>query len=212
MNEIAAILLAAGRSRRMGAFKPLLPFGDATVVEACIENLRGAGIDEIVVVLGHRAGELRERLARLPSVRFAFNEEAESEMGVSIARGVEKISEEAEAVLLSLVDQPAVPPAEIRKLLDERRRTGARLVVPEWEGRGGHPVLVGLEFRRSLLKLDPQKGLRELFDAHRGEVLRVPAGSPYVARDMDTWDEYCVLHREIFGTSPPDAVRLRAKD
>ncbi|MFL6229050.1 MAG: NTP transferase domain-containing protein, partial [Pyrinomonadaceae bacterium] len=55
---VAAILLAAGRSRRMGAFKPLLPFGATTVIESCINNLRGAGVAEIVVVLGHRAEEL----------------------------------------------------------------------------------------------------------------------------------------------------------
>ncbi|MGB8510146.1 MAG: NTP transferase domain-containing protein, partial [Pyrinomonadaceae bacterium] len=68
MNAVAAIILAAGRSRRMGAFKPLLPFGGRTVVEACIENLRAAGVAEIVVVLGHRAAELRVLLSPLPCV------------------------------------------------------------------------------------------------------------------------------------------------
>ncbi len=202
MNDVAAILLAAGRSRRMGAFKPLLPFGERTVIEACIENLRAAGVAEIVVVLGHRAAELREHLASWPSLSFAVNEETESEMGVSIARGIEKVSGGAEAVLVALVDHPAAPPVEIRKLIDARCETGARLIVPEWQGRGGHPALIDLDFRAEMLKLDSQTGLRGLFDAHRKEVRRVAAGSPYVARDMDTWDEYCALHREIFGVMP----------
>jgi molybdenum cofactor cytidylyltransferase len=203
VDKIASILLAAGRSSRMGAFKPFLPFGDRTVVEACIANLREGGTEDIVVVVGHRADEMRERLSHLP-VRFAVNADTESEMGVSIARGVEQLSLEVEAVFIALVDQPAVPPEVIRLLIAERARTGARLVVPEHEGRGGHPVLIDLCFRQELLKLDPQRGLRSLFDAHREEALRVLVTSPYVARDMDRWDDYRVLYREVFGKEPDD--------
>jgi molybdenum cofactor cytidylyltransferase len=204
MSDIAAILLAAGRSRRMGAFKPLLPFGGVSVAEACIAALSEGGAAEVIVVVGHRGDEVRAALAHVPSVRFAVNDEAGSEMGVSVARGVEALSGEAGAVLVALVDQPAVPPAEIKKLIEERSRTGARLVLPEWRGRGGHPVLVDLAYREELLSLSPEGGLRALLDAHRAEVLRLPAGSPYVARDMDTWEDYVTLHTEVFG-SPPTA-------
>ena len=187
----------------MGAFKPLLPFGGVSVAEACVAALREAGAAEVVVVLGHRAEEVRAALAHMPAVRFALNEVVGSEMGVSVARGVEALSEDAEAVLVTLVDQPAVPPAEIKRLIEARRREGARLVVPEWQGRGGHPVLVDLAYRAELLSLVPEKGLRALFDAHRAEVLRLPAASPYVTRDMDTWEGYLTLHTEVFG-SPPE--------
>ena len=197
------MLLAAGRSRRMGAFKPLLPFGGVTVAEACVASLRAGGAGEVVVVVGHRGAEVRAALAHVDGLRFAFNEAEGSEMGVSVARGVEALSEGAEAVLVALVDQPAVPPSEIARLVEARRRTGARLVLPEWEGRGGHPLLVDLSLRGELLGVVQERGLRALLDAHRAEVLRVPAASPYVARDMDTWGEYAALHEEIFGTAPP---------
>ena len=206
---IAAIVLAAGRSRRMGAFKPLLPFGGRTVAEACVEGLRGAGVGEVVVVVGHRAEEVRAALAGVEGVRFALNDEAGSEMGVSVARGVEAVSGGARAVLVALVDQPAVPPSAIEAVVGAWRRTGARLVVPEWEGRGGHPVLVDLAFREQLLSLVPREGLRALFNTHRAEVLRVPAGSPFVARDMDTWEDYVMLHREVFGIEPADGSAPR---
>lgn len=199
----SAILLAAGKSRRMGAFKPLLPFGERTVAEACIDNLRQGGVEEIVVVVGHRADEMRERLGYLP-VRFALNTEPESEMGVSIARGIEQISSAAKAVFIALVDQPAIPPATIAFLNAAGKREGKRLVVPEYEGRGGHPVLIDLKFRDELMNLDPQKGLRAFFEAHRQEVLRVPVTAPYVARDMDRWDDYRALHREVFGKEAED--------
>ena len=186
----------------MGAFKPLLPFGGRAVAEACVESLREGGAGEVVVVLGHRAGELGERLKGYGFVRFALNEEAGSEMGASIARGVEKVSEAAGAILVALVDQPAVPPSVIRELVEARGRTGAPIVVPVWEGRGGHPVLVGAELRAKLLRLDEGEGLRGLLRERSSEVLRLPVGSPYVRRDVDTWEEYVALHREVFGAAP----------
>lgn len=70
--RIIALLLAAGRSRRMGAFKPFLPFGERTVIEACLENLRAAGLREIIVVVGHRADEVRAKLKDW-RVDFAHN-------------------------------------------------------------------------------------------------------------------------------------------
>jgi molybdenum cofactor cytidylyltransferase len=200
MNEIAAILLAAGRSRRMGAFKPLLPFGDSTVIESCIRNLRAAGIENIVVVVGHRAEEIQTKL-RDRSVIFAVNPDPDSEMSASIACGVELVSKTAKGLLLALVDHPAVPP-EIIALLIKQWNQGANLVQPEYNGRGGHPVLIDLIHRQELLALDPGKGLRALFAAHRQEVRRVPVDSPYVARDMDTWEDYRRLHEDVFGTAP----------
>lgn len=200
---VTAVLLAAGRSRRMGALKALLPFGGRTVARACVENLLEAGAEEVVVVLGHRAEEVRAELERDDArVRFAFNREEGSEMGVSVARGVEAVAPDARAVLVALVDQPAVPPSAIGSLIDAWRERSARLVVPVWEGRGGHPVLIDLAFKEELLNVVPREGLRSLLDGHREEVLRLPAPSPYVARDMDTWDEYVSLHTEVFGRPP----------
>ena len=199
---IAAILLAAGRSRRMGAFKPLLPFGECSVIESCINHLLEGGVEQIVVVVGARADEVRARIKHLP-VQFAANTDTESEMSVSISRGVEQLQPDAEAVFIALADQPAIPPEIIGFLTKERGRTGARLIVPEYMGRGGHPVLIDLSFREELLALDERRGLRGLFDAHREEVLRVPVSSAYVARDMDQWDDYRALYREVFDTEPP---------
>jgi CTP:molybdopterin cytidylyltransferase MocA len=123
-------------------------------------------------------------------------------MGVSIARGIEQLPGNARVAIIALVDHPAVPPSVIKILIDEWRR-GATLVQPEHDGRGGHPVLIDLAYRDELLTLDPQSGLRALFAAHRAEVRRVPVESPYVARDMDTWEDYRRLHEDVFGVSPP---------
>jgi molybdenum cofactor cytidylyltransferase len=200
--SVAAILLAAGQSRRMGAFKPLLPFGSRTVAECCVSYLLEGGAESVVVVIGHRRDEVRARLAHLP-VRFAVNPESESEMGDSIARGVEQLPVETAAILVALIDQPAIPASVPEALIERWRQGGARLLVPEHAGRGGHPVLLDASLRRGLLTLDRQRGLRALFDEHRAEIRCVPVSSPYIARDMDTWDDYRALYEEVLGTSPP---------
>jgi len=199
-DQVSAILLAAGRSRRMGAFKPLLPFGDTTVIESCLNNLHAAGIENIIVVVGHRTEEVQARLKNR-NVSFALNPDPDSEMSASIACGVKVISDSAKALLISLVDHPAVPP-EIVTLLITEWNQGAKLVQPEYNGRGGHPVLIDLVYRHELLALDPRKGLRSLFTAHHEEVRRLPVDSPYVARDMDTWEDYLRLHEDVFGVAP----------
>ena len=209
-GDVVALLLAAGRSRRMGAFKPLLPFGKTTVIHSCLNNLREGGVPDVVVVAGYRAEELKARLDDVDFDSLRLNADPESEMSASIVCGVRALPATARAVLIALTDQPAIPPAVISSILDAWR-AGARLVIPQYNKRGGHPVLVDLEFREQLFRLDPQLGLKAFFDAHKNQVQRLTVDSSYIARDMDTWDDYAALHEEVFGAPPisldPDEIR-----
>jgi molybdenum cofactor cytidylyltransferase len=205
-NDVAAIVLAAGRSERMGAFKPLLPFGPKTIVETCIDNLRDGGVETVVVVVGQdaRADMLQQHL-RNSDVTFAVNPHPGSEMSASIACGVRALPETIKAVVITPADYAAVPGEVVADLLVHWRQ-GAQLVKPTWGERGGHPVLVDLRFRGQLLGLDADGGLKALFTAHQEIVRRVPVNSNYIARDMDTWDDYCALHQEVFGVPPPEQI------
>lgn len=205
---MTAVLLAAGMSRRMVAFKPLLPFGGQMVIEAAIENLRGAGVEKIVVVIGHRAAEMRSRIkdlserdeaARLETVE---NSLLESQMSDSIKLGVAHAASSSRAVIIALADQPSVSSDVIKRLIHVWRETGAQLVAPEYAGRGGHPVLVDLSLRERLLALDSDGGLRRLFDERHNEIVRVRFEDEFVVRDMDTWEEYIKLHVDTFGYAP----------
>ncbi len=144
--------------------------------------------------------ELQENLGDL-RLHFALNPDATSEMGASIACGVREIPPNARAVLITLTDQPAVPPDVIRAVVAEWA-SGERLIVPEFQGRGGHPVLIDLGFREELLILDSTGGLRSFLKGHQKQVRRLPVNSPFIARDMDTWDDYRALHQEVFGVPP----------
>ena len=200
-KDIAAILLAAGQSRRMGAFKPLLPFGGKTVIEGCVDYLHEGGIQNIIVVVGNRADEIREQLES-SSVSFVVNPDPASEMNLSIACGVVQLPAAARAAVIALVDQPAIP-ASVITTLATAWEEGARLVLPTFAGRGGHPVLIDLHLREELMNLDPARGLKTLFESYRDEVRRVSVASPYIARDMDTWDDYRALYEDVFGVQPP---------
>lgn len=204
-NQVTAIVLAAGRSRRMGAFKPLLTFGESTVIDRCLKNFRDAGVDEFVVVAGHREDELKKHLPS--AVAIINNPNPDADMSTSIVLGVQAVSTQSQGVLITPVDHPAVPPDVVTQLLD-CWRAGAKLVVPEHKARGGHPVLIDLSFRQELVNLHQQPtGLRGFFNHHEAEVVRLPVDSPYIARDMDTWDDYVALHQEVFGTAPEEQRR-----
>lgn len=198
---ISAVVLAAGQSKRMGVFKPLLPFGNQTVIESCINYLRQGGVETIVVVLGHRSQDVLDRLGDLP-VTVALNPDPDSQMTASIHAGIAKIPSPTGATLITPADLPAVPPTVVSQLINEWQK-GSKLVIPTWQNRGGHPVLVDLQYRPELQSLDPNLGLKALFNAHPNEVKRLPVDSPFIARDLDTWDDYVALYTEIFGAAPP---------
>jgi molybdenum cofactor cytidylyltransferase len=200
MYQVSAIILAAGRSERMGAFKPLLPFGKTTVIKACINYLRAAGIDDVIVVVGHNAEQLRNELRDI-RVRCVLNPDPAGEMNTSIACGVSALKDGQQSTIIALGDQPAIPHEVVIDLVSEWK-AGGLLVKPTWKGRGGHPVLVDLSLRDQLLNLDQTRGLKGVFEANSAIVRRVEVESPYIARDMDTWDDYCTLHKEVFGEAP----------
>jgi molybdenum cofactor cytidylyltransferase len=200
VKRVAAMLLAAGRSRRMGAFKPLLPFGHRTVIESSVTNLRAGGVTDIIVVVGHCGDEIREKL-KTEGVSFVVNPDADTPMGASIALGLEQVDEQCGALLIAPADHPAIPGDTIKLIVDEWER-GTPLVQPEYGGRGGHPVLVDRKYFDELLQLDPERGLRGFFERHRSAARRLPVNSPFIARDMDTWEDYVALHQEVFGESP----------
>jgi CTP:molybdopterin cytidylyltransferase MocA len=166
--------------------------------------LRQGGIETVVVVVADdpRTADLRAHL-KDSNVIFAVNPAPESEMSASVACGVLAAPQTTKAVVIIPADHAAVPSEVVCSLIDEWKK-GARLVKPTTGGRGGHPVLVDLFFRSELLRLDPERGLKALFTDHQAEVVRLEVNSNYIARDMDTWDDYRALHEEVFGVPPPE--------
>lgn len=186
---ISAIVLAAGESRRMGEFKQLLRLGDKTFVEHCVDNLLASRADEVIIVTGFRESAIRQAIGSRP-VKFAHNREYQTGMASSIKRGVEALSEGARACVLSLVDQPQVGADVINRVIEAYEAAPTMIVIPTYEGRNGHPILLDLSLKEAVLAMDPEKGLRDVIRAHSNEVSRVEVSDPAVLEDCDSPDDY----------------------
>ncbi|MGA2030735.1 MAG: nucleotidyltransferase family protein [Thermoguttaceae bacterium] len=187
---IIAVVPAAGQSRRMGLQKQLLPFAGTTVIGHIVDELCRSRVDEVRVVVGHRADRLRQALEGR-SVRIVANPDYErTDMLASIRCGLAAVPAACRAVLVALGDQPAITAELIDAMIDCFRSSGRGIVVPVYAGRRGHPLLLDGRYRGEILTGCDQAGLRGLPAAHAGDVFDLPVSSGAVLSDMDYPEDY----------------------
>ena len=174
---IAAVVLAAGESKRFGETKQLLLLGRV------LENVRAAKLDAVVVVLGAHAEEIRGAVG-FAGERVVVNDDYMLGMSSSIQAGLRALAAEVEAVMIILGDQPAVAPATMDLLIDEYRRARPPAVVPTVDGVRGNPVIIARALFSELMELRGDVGFRAI--AARHAVLEVPVGDRGVLLDVDT--------------------------
>jgi molybdenum cofactor cytidylyltransferase len=188
---IAAVVLAAGQSRRMGRNKLRLPFGTATVIETVIAELVACELGDIVVVTGHEHEQLTTLLAKYP-VRCVFNADyRQTEMIGSIQAGLRSLSAGVQAALIVLGDQPRLERGIVRRVIAAHRTD--KLVIPSFERRRGHPILLPRTFWSDVLALPVQASLHDVVGAYEDRIRYVEVDSDSVIRDMDTPEDYAGL-------------------
>jgi len=190
---ICAILLAAGRSQRMGAQKLLLPFGGRTVVGHIARQIARSPVDETLAVVSEDAPGIGEALGDR-AVTLVTNPDPEGDMLSSVRCGLRALPPDCDAVLVALGDQPSLTSELIGRMLRAFRAAGCGIVVPVHEGRRGHPLLFSTRYRREILTGYDQVGLRGLLGAHPEDLFELRVTSPSVLADMDTPEDY---RREI---------------
>jgi CTP:molybdopterin cytidylyltransferase MocA len=195
---LAAIVLAAGYSRRMVAFKPLLPFGPDTVIERVLAAVRGAGIATLRVVVGWQAERLLPVLER-QGVPWVVNPAMETGMYGSIQTGVQSLPSGVSAFFLLPGDMPLVRAGTLRRLADEWKATPGRILYPCHRGRRGHPPLIPADLIPAILTERPPDGLRGLLARHADRMREVECQDPGVLRDLDTPEQYRATLRENVG-------------
>ncbi len=186
---ISALVLAAGRSRRMGAQKLLLPVGGQPAIARIVDEVLRSPVDEVLVVIGPDGERIAEALAGR-RVRFVTNPDAEGEMLGSVRCGLRAMSETCVGVLLVLGDQPGISAGVIAALIRAFRAGGRGIVVPTHGGRRGHPLLFAMPYRDEILARYDEAGLRGLLQAHPEDVLEVEVAAPGVLVDMDVPEDY----------------------
>ncbi|PID85443.1 MAG: putative selenium-dependent hydroxylase accessory protein YqeC [Chloroflexi bacterium] len=168
-GRITAVVLAAGKSTRMGQTKPLLPWGETTILGQLLQNLKASTVHDIRVISGHDADAV-EAVAQAEQIHSIRNTEyASGEMLSSLQTAVRHLPAHTEAILVMLADQPLVTPATIDLLLTAFRQGQGDIIAPIYAGQRGNPVLISRRFFNELLALPagsaPRKLLRSNPDA-----------------------------------------------
>ncbi|MCR9096536.1 MAG: nucleotidyltransferase family protein [bacterium] len=192
-----AIVLAAGASRRMGEGRnKLLEAVDGRALVAhAVDAFVAAGLQRIVVVIGHEADRVRASLAGRPGVEFVVNVDWADGMGCSLAAGarhlIETESTPVAGVFVTVGDLPGLPPAAIEAARAAHAAAPAAeaICLPSHAGRDGHPVLFGRDHLEGLAELAGDRGARAIVQANEANVRRVAVESDGIFCDVDTPDD-----------------------
>ncbi len=187
---VAALILAAGESRRMGSPKPLLPFGETTFLGHLLEQFLTSRANPVVVVLGHQADTV---LAQVPlgEARAVVNPDYRQGMLSSIRAGLRELqSKSVSGALICPVDHPQVSAALVDLLIDRFEETEAPIVIPVHHGRRGHPVFFSQTLFAEIEDAPDKVGARQVVWNHATEVLEIPTEDRGIIEDIDTPEQY----------------------
>jgi molybdenum cofactor cytidylyltransferase len=189
-QSVAAVVLAAGRSLRMGRPKMVLPWGGATVIGQVVGVLRQAEIQNIVVVTGGARRQVEAALVGY-AVQLVFNPRfAQVEMLVSLQLGLLNLGSDVDAALVVLGDQPQIELEVVESVLARYQARQAPLVVPSFQMRRGHPWLVERKLWNDIFELQPASTLRDFLNRYADQIDYLNVVTPSVLRDLDTPQEY----------------------
>jgi molybdenum cofactor cytidylyltransferase len=185
-TTVTALLLAAGKSSRMGSCKPLLPLGNETVIERCLNTLRHGGVNEIIVVVSIHGEDIARAISD-HSVRIVVNSDESGDMASSIRTGRDNTTQETSGIIVALCDYPLVLPNTVKILIDQHAKHPACIITPTCNGRRGHPLLLP---RLILEELTEGKTLRDVLKTDTGRIHELPLDDPGILIDMDTPKDY----------------------
>lgn len=201
--SFCGVILAAGESSRMGRPKALLPWHGGTFLSFAIRSL--TPYTDLVIVVGGRNHEQIEPIVSANAAFLVTNPAPEAGQFSSLQVGLQAVLNRGrDAAIVTLVDRPPAQPATIRHLRKEFlrliRSDQIWAVVPEFEGRHGHPIVIGREMIQCFLDALPAKSARDIMHAHQEHIAYVPVNDPYVAMNIDTPEDYerlCALETSV---------------
>jgi molybdenum cofactor cytidylyltransferase len=188
-SGVTGVVAASGRSSRMGAPKALLDAGGATFLARILDSLREGGASPLLVVVEDPLGPIGAEARRRGGVVVLNPDPAQGPIS-SLRAAIGALPEDVAAILFCPVDHPLVRGATVRALIEEFLRTRPPLLVPTFQGRRGHPVLLGRRLFPELLADELPEGARTVVRRYLHEGLQVPVDDPGILADIDTPDDY----------------------
>lgn len=204
-HQTSAIILAAGYSRRMGKFKPLLKLDGRTVLDWVVSLYRSAGVTDIRVVTGFRSQEIRSALPD-DAVSVVHNPAHDAGMFSSVLTGLNALAPDARSFLVHPVDIPLVRPHTLTMLMEAFHQQPAPVVYPVFDARRGHPPLVNGQLQTAIRAHDGNGGLRALLGRFDETALDVQVADEGVLLDMDTPEDFQRLSTRL---ATPDRLTDR---
>ena len=197
--SLAALILAAGTSSRMGTPKALLEFQGDTFLDRLI-GLFAPHCSPVLVVLGHQPDRIRAALRRVAQVRFIHNPDYPQGQLTSLQCGLRALPPEADGVLFTPVDYPALQPSTIQRLVRHAQINPVPLlVIPRHLGRRGHPICCSRQLIPELLALPPDSQARVVIHRHLDHTCYVDVEDPGILADVDDPESY----RRLIQPTPP---------
>ena len=184
---IAGVVLAAGTSSRLGRPKQLLEWEGRLLLQHVVDSVCAAGLDDVVVVLGHAAAEIEPRLSLPGTARTVINPDYPEGQSTSLRVGLGALGPDVEAAVIVLGDQPGLSSDLVRRVVREWRTSGAPVLRPLFRGAPGHPVVAGRAAWVAFMGAAGDEGARGVMPGL--EVAEVELGLDPLA-DIDTWDDY----------------------
>lgn len=207
--KLSAIILSAGFSSRMGALKPLLKLGDKTALEVLINTYKLCGIEDIIVVTGHRAEEIMGSLKQL-DVNWAVNKNYKEGMYSSVKTGVNKLQEDSQGFFLNPVDIPLIKAATIESLKTEFSKGQKDIIFPVFNGERVHPPLISNIFKKYILEDTSSCGLGKLLEKYGKNSGEIPVIDWGASKDMDTAQDYEELKKYYTSAYIPNMEECHA--
>jgi len=195
---ISGVVLAAGMATRFGSTKQLVHLRGKPLVQHVIDAADAAGLDEIVVVLGHDANRVADALRLPPSARTVKNPRFAEGQSTSLRIGLEAVGPGSEALVILLGDEPGTDVRDIRAVVEAYRRTRAPVVRVRYRDDPGHPVLIAREAWPAASEVTGDRGARDLIRDHPDWVVEVDIDRPPPA-DVDTGRDL----RQLETNDPP---------
>lgn len=190
-GRVAGIVLAAGRSARMGEPKALLPVEETTFLERAVRVLADGGCDPVVAVVpSGPTGEALLALAARAGARGVVNPDPEAEQIDSLRCGLHAVDREVRGAAVLPVDHPRIQADTVAALLKAFDESGAPIIRPVHQGRPGHPVLFARGVWGELEAQDLASGARDVVHRHHADINDVPVDDPGIAIDVNTREEY----------------------
>tara|TARA_B100001245_G_C22777239_1_gene375466 strand:+ start:123 stop:692 length:570 start_codon:yes stop_codon:yes gene_type:complete len=184
----------------MGSLKALLPWGNSSLIEYQVRMLLNVPVQQLIVVLGHKASEIQTSIDNFPDVKFVFNPKYKDGKTTSITKGFESLTKPIRDILILSVDQPRSL-LTTRSIVKEHKKSHAPITVPKHDGTGGHPIVLSASLMDEVFNISEKgHGLKAIVHKHARAINYLELQTSEILIDLNTPTDY---EKSLSGTNHP---------